>query len=423
MSYKSQIKENESLMKLRLIRLVKNSKYSQKQVATIFSCYRFYLLASRPNYLTRLLSRLWHEMCYTTCMFKPKFTITPAINTTIAEIEKLKTIVDQATILPELEVQLRFRATVEAVHSSTSIEGNPLNQLEVQKLLQGDAITAPDYALKEVLNYKQALDWLNEKTTKKRFLSSKEVLKLHSLVMDGLLPKKKTGMWRLGPIYVVDEVNGKEIVQYTGPDAEKLPQLIESFLKWVQVQQKTKLHPVLLAGLIHYIFVSIHPFSDGNGRTTRLLVSQYLKSANYNFRDSLSLDAYYLQHRTSYYQALSLGQDFDSRMYADITPFLDFFVNGFLKSAQTLSKYIQSEKMLDDQGNPLRLNQEEFQLLDYVYQFGSIRLTEAEDILSTAKRTTQRRLMSLVDKQILKIKGKGPATKYILKSNNKNEEY
>lgn len=89
-----------------------------------------------------------------------------------------------------MEVQLRFRATVEAVHSLTSIEGNPLNQLEVQKLLQGDAVTAPDYALKEVLNYKQALDWLNEKTTKKEFLSSKEVLKLHSLVMDGLLPKK-----------------------------------------------------------------------------------------------------------------------------------------------------------------------------------------------------------------------------------------
>jgi len=61
-------------------------------------------------------------------MFKPKFTITPEINKRIAEIEKLKTLVDHATILPELEVQLRFRATVESVHSSTSIEGNPLSE-------------------------------------------------------------------------------------------------------------------------------------------------------------------------------------------------------------------------------------------------------------------------------------------------------
>lgn len=349
-------------------------------------------------------------------MFKPKFTITPAINTIVAEIEKIKTIVDQATILPELEVQLRFRATVEAVHSSTSIEGNPLNQIEVQKVLQGNAVTAPDYAIKEVLNYKEALDWLSKQSTKDVFLSSKKVLKLHGLVMEGLLPKQKVGVWRPGPIYVVDEVNGRETVQYKGPEADKLPKLIDTFLKWVQVQQETKLHPVLLAGLIHYIFVSIHPFSDGNGRTTRLLVGQYLRSADYNFRDSLSLDGYYLLHRNEYYQALSLGKDFDSRMYADITPFLEFFVNRFLESAQTLSKYIQSEKIFDNQGRPLRLNQEELQLLDYVYQFGSIDLAEAEDILSTAKRTTQRRLMSLVDKQILKIVGKGPATKYILYS-------
>lgn len=103
-------------------------------------------------------------------------------------------------------------------------------------------------------------------------------------------------------------------------------------------------------------------------------------------------------------------------MYADITPFLEFFVNGFLKSAQTLSKYIQSEKIFDDQSKPLRLDQEELQLLDYVYQFRSINLAEAEEVLSTARRTTQRRLMNVVDKKILKITGKGPATKYILHS-------
>lgn len=349
-------------------------------------------------------------------MFKPQFTITPALNSQIAEIEKLRAIVDQANILPELEVQLRFRATVEAVHSSTSIEGNPLNELEVQKVLQGNAVAAPDYAIKEVLNYKQALDWLSQPQRVKSLLNSKQVLKLHDLVMNGLLPQEKVGSWRPGSVYVVDEVDGKEVVQYTGPDAKDMPQLVTSFLQWVAKQQKTQLHPVLLAGLIHYIFVSIHPFSDGNGRTTRLLVQHYLKTANYDFRDSLSLDGYYLLHRSEYYEALSRGKDFDSRLYADITPFLDFFVAGFLESTQTLSRYIKSGKMLDEQNKPLRLNPEELQLLDYVYQFGSINVTEANEILSTTKRTTQRRLMGLVDKNILAVKGKGPATNYVLVS-------
>lgn len=348
-------------------------------------------------------------------MFKPKFTITSDINSTIAEIEKLKTIVDQATILPELEVQLRFRATVDSVHSSTSIEGNPLNQQEVQKVLRGNSVTASDYALREVLNYKQALDWLNQNTNELDE-DPEQILTLHSLVMRDLLPSKKVGNWRSGSIYVVDKINGEEIVQYTGPEAERIPKLINSFLKWVSIQQKANLHPVLLAGLIHYIFVSIHPFSDGNGRTTRLLVHKYLKSANYTFRDSLSLDGYYLLNRKKYYKALNRGEDFDLRMYSDITPFLEFFVSGFLNSAKTLTKYVQSGKLFDEDKKPLRLNQEELRLLDYTYQFGSITLTEAMDVLTTAKRTTQRRLMSLVDKNILKVVGRGPATKYLLVS-------
>lgn len=352
-------------------------------------------------------------------MFKPQFTITPTINSQIAEIEKLRAIVNQANILPELEVQLRFRATVEAVHSSTSIEGNPLNELEVQKVLQGNTVTAPDYAIKEVLNYKQALDWLSQPKRVESLLNSKQVLKLHGLVMKGLLPKEKVGFWRLGSVYVVDEVDGKEIVQYTGPEAKDVPQLVKSFLQWIAKQQKTQLHPVLLAGLIHYIFVSIHPFSDGNGRTTRLLVQHYLKIADYDFRDSLSLDGHYLLHRNEYYEALSRGKDFESRMYADITPFLDFFVTGFLESAQTISRYIKSGRVLNEQDKPLRLNPEELQLLDYVYQFGSINVAEANEILSTTKRTTQRRLKGLVDKKILAVEGKGPATTYILASNNK----
>ena len=288
-------------------------------------------------------------------MFAPQFTITPAINSQIAEIEKLRTIVDQANILPELEMQLRFRATVEAVHSSTSIEGNPLNELEVQKVLQGNTVTAPDYAIKEVLNYKQALDWLSQPQRLESLLNSKQVLQLHSLVMNGLLPMEKVGSWRPGSVYVVDEVNGKEIVQYTGPESRDVPQLVKSFLQWIGQQQQTQLHPVLLAGLIHYIFVSIHPFSDGNGRTTRLLVQHYLKTAGYDFRGSLSLDGYYLLHRNEYYEALSRGKNFESRIYADTTPFLDFFVTGFLESAQTLSRYVKSGKVLNEQGKPLRL--------------------------------------------------------------------
>ncbi len=351
-------------------------------------------------------------------MFQPNFIITPEINNRIAEIEKLKTLVDQATILPELEVQLRFRATVESIHGSTSIEGNPLNEQEVKRVLHGNTITAPDYAIKEILNYKKALDWLNKKESQQDLLTSKQILHIHKLLMTDLLPKEKVGVWRPGPIYIVDEINKKEIVRYIGPKATDLPKLISGFLKWVSIQQKNqRYHPILLAGLIHYIFVSIHPFSDGNGRTTRLITHNYLKISKYDFRQSLTLDSYYLQHRQEYYQSLSRGKTFNDRMESNITKFLDFFTKGFLQSSQNISQYIKLNKISNKSNKPLRLNQEELQILDYVYEFGSINISEAIEFLRATRRTVQRRLTNLVDNNILKVEGKGPATKYLL--NNK----
>jgi len=191
--------------------------------------------------------------------------------------------------------------------------------------------------------------------------------------------------------------------------------LIDSFIKWVLIQiEDEKLHPVLLAGLIHFIFVSIHPFSDGNGRASRLLTHHYLRYSGYDFKDSLSLDNYYLQNQGEYYEALSRGETFNERMYADITPFLDYFTQGFLTSAQIVSQYIKSGRVTDNNKKPIRLNKEELQILDYIYQFGSTDISEMVEVLGSTKRTAQRRIMSLVEKEILTVEGKGPATKYML---------
>lgn len=337
------------------------------------------------------------------------------MNNKIAKIEKLKTLFEQASILPELAVELRFRATVESVHSSTSIEGNPLSKIDVQQVLQEKPVRASEYAIQEVINYKNAMMWLDEPQNSQIISTQKQILTLHKLVMKDLLPAQKIGSFRPADIYIVDQINGKEIVQYTGPDAGDLQQLVNSFLKWIVVQKNMALlHPVLLSGLIHYIFVSIHPFSDGNGRTTRLLTQQYLKSENYDFNSSLSLETYYLAHRSKYYEALSRGKTFEDRMFADITPFLEFFLDGFLDCATQVSRYVQVGKILDVHEKPIRLNKEELLIIDYIYQFESASLEETLDITRAKKRTVQRRLSELVSKGILKRVGNGRAGRYFL---------
>src|SRR3989344_1402301 len=129
-------------------------------------------------------------------MYTPQFTITPQVANDIVEIEGIRTLVEQSKILPEQEIALRYRATVEAVHSSTTIEGNPLNKRQVEAVLAGKEVAQGEYAILEVKNYKRALDWLEKRRLRSQPISVKDVLTLHSITMDGLLPKKKVGHLR-----------------------------------------------------------------------------------------------------------------------------------------------------------------------------------------------------------------------------------
>ena len=349
-------------------------------------------------------------------MYKPRFTITPEINNRIAEIERIRAQVERTSILPEVEIHLRFRATVESVHSSTSIEGNPLNVLQVQDVLQGKIVRAPDYAVIEVLNYKNALDWISAQQSKT--LTTETVLSLHQFMMKDLLPSEKVGHFRPGPIYVVNEENESESIEYIGPEAREVPRLVENLCKWMDLEQQKILHPVLRAGLFHYLFVSVHPFSDGNGRTTRLFTEHLLQVWNYGFKNTLSLDSYYLQHQLEYYEALNRSRTFDGRMDADITPFLDFFTTGFLESVQTLQQYVEIGGF--EMGKaPIRLNTEELSILDYAHQFGAVALSDVIDMLNIPRRTAQRRLQTLVSKGIIEKFDQGPAVRYRILIRNK----
>lgn len=346
-------------------------------------------------------------------MLRPRFTITPDINQNIAQIEKIKTIIERSKVLPEVEIELRLRASVEAVHSSTTIEGNPLNKLQVQKVLKGQPVRASDYAIKEVLNYKAALDWIENRLEQTTKLDEKDVLTIHNIVMADLLPKEKIGNLRPGPIYIVEVKNEREIVHYTGPQAKKIPQLIAELFEWLALSESSQLHTILIAGLLHFLFVSIHPFSDGNGRVTRLLTMLYLRQRKYGFRGTLALDGYYLQNRQAYYRALSLGKNYDARLKADATPFLAFFTKGFLTSVQSLYEEIKLGITNSNVSDPVRLSRDELAILDYVRLLGSITAHEVMDNLGLSKRTAQRRLQSLEDKKLLRREGKGRSTKYV----------
>lgn len=349
-------------------------------------------------------------------MFKPIFTISPDVLSAISEISEIKVIVERSRVLPLNELQLKREAMIRMVHTSTSIEGNTLKEYQVDKVLSGMSIAADEKSILEVKNYQIALKEVEKMAIMGKKINEEIILNLHKIVMKGLLNIEKTGRYRPGPIYIVDDLgNGKEKLRYEGPVANDLKRLLKELLTWLYKVNKDKLHPLLKAAIFHTQFVHIHPFSDGNGRVTRLLTNLLLYLDKWDFRKVIVLEEFYNKSRQDYYNALAYGWDDKFNEGADLTPWIEYFMAGFLVESRKVAQKIQSIGLtkIHDKASTVYLDPDEVKIMDFLATSQQFKSEDIMKLLNIAKRTAQLKLKGLVEKGVIKSKGKGPATFYI----------
>lgn len=343
-------------------------------------------------------------------MFNPKYQITDKILSDLTKISEIKSLVEKSNILPAREIFLKKMAIVGMAHSSTSIEGNTLNEYQIEKLVKGEKITAKAREILEVNNYLQALKLVDKFYESKKPIDKKVILDVHKSVILGLIDKNKIGVFRSGPVYIVNvSVNGTEELVYTPPKFDKVEPLINELVDWIN--KKNDIHPIIKAGVFHYQFVSIHPFSDGNGRSTRLLTLLYLYQAGYVFKKSLVLEDFYNNDRKRYYENLQTGKNFKNRENADLTKWLEYFTEGFLFEVQRVKDLILSSP--NKSNKQIVLNEDELKIVDFTVSIGKITSDDVVDILDIPKRTAQDKLKKLVNLKVIKKIGSGPTTYYI----------
>jgi Fic family protein len=189
-----------------------------------------------------------------------------------AEIDRLKSQLDALRPLPEaLLDNLRELYNVRLTYHSTAIEGNTLTQSETQIVLE-KGITIGGKALKdhlEVINHGRAIDYIRDLAQSNEAITEWEIRQLHGLVCRG-----ETGAGAYRSVNVM--AAGSD---HRYPDALTVPNLMAEFVAWMM--NATSMHPIVLASEVHYRFVTIHPFSDGNGRTARLLMNLILLRSGY----------------------------------------------------------------------------------------------------------------------------------------------
>ena len=270
-------------------------------------------------------------------MFKPNFTITPEIATTLMKIEALKESIKNLPLTPLLVKTLCDAARLQSVHYSTQIEGNRLSQKEVEQVIRGVGhFSGRQGDELEIKGYHLALEWLEGNISKP--VSETTIKKIHALVEGEGKSRAKPTPYRIGQNVVKDSASG--VIIYMPPEWRDVPALMKDLVKWL-ITERANLPTPILAAIAHYQFVTIHPYYDGNGRTARLLTTLVLCQGDYDLKGLYSLEEYYARDLQGYYNAISRGGHHNyyfGRAEADITPWIEYFVSGMLDAFTNAQK-------------------------------------------------------------------------------------
>ena len=178
--------------------------------------------------------------------------------------------------------------------ASSEVENIITTNDELYKSLVADR-KVEDPAAKEVLSYKEAL-WLSlEELKTKPFITTNLCIKIVQCI------KQNTASIRVMPGTTLSSTQGKVI--YTPPSGEtvirKKMTNLEKF-----INEDSSIDPLIKMALLHYQFEAIHPFSDGNGRTGRILLLLYLKLSGLLDTPAIYLSEYIIKNKTEYYRKL-----------------------------------------------------------------------------------------------------------------------
>jgi len=336
-------------------------------------------------------------------MFKPKYTLTPAILANLSEIERLYGRLEGLTIPQHLLLNLQRDNLIQSAYVSNSIEGNPLSQAEVTNLLLNDRVPV-NRDEKEVVNYFNILKTLDKRVHK--LLDINQILDMHKVLMEGVKDEIK-GKIRNKEIVIGNYGEDNRIIVKHNPpfhSREEIELLMEELLDWFQNNQEL---PILKAGIFHHHFVYIHPFEDGNGRVCRLSTALIFLKNNYLINKYFVLDDYYDIDRQQYSDVLHTAD------FGDKTEWLEYFTEGVKYSLQSALGKIESglSKLTFD----IRPTPREQEALEIVKKYKEINSADLSKELQITRQQAFNLLKSLTNKGYLEKKGSTKSSYYILK--------
>ena len=262
---------------------------------------------------------------------------------------------------------------------------------------------------KEVKNYFRLLEQipgLMKKYDKK--INQQLILECHSNMLSGIVERNLLGKFRDVQNAVYEAGSGRLV--YLPPEKDDVRPLIDDLCKWTS---EAKIHPIILAGIFHNQFVTIHPFVDGNGRCARFLTLYLLDSLGYNWKQIVPIDRYYADNRNLYYEMLQ--QDYQHNYYygrneTNFTKWIEYYVSGIrivLEGTINQAELYKTRNIL--------INNRQAKILKYLKDNKSITSVQYAKRFGISTRMAARDLKQLTEWENLSVIGMARATKYFLK--------
>ncbi len=342
-------------------------------------------------------------------MFNPKYTISNKLLSNIKRISEIVVELNNRNFSRIILLDMERRAREISAYSSTSIEGNPLPLTDVKRILKNSPENARD-SEKEVLNYNKALVNLDALIKNgQEIFNKKLIIQVQQTVITGLIEKYRCGEIRQEAVFVNNPKTHQTV--YLPPNHQDVSKLLEELFFYLD-KSKNTIDPLILAGIFHKQFVVIHPFVDGNGRTSRLATKVLLAKMGLDTFHLFSFENYYNQNVTRYFKEVGcLGDYYEVRDQIDFTSWLEYFTDGIIDELLRVIKELEKEKISPSD----ELKEYHQNIISYIKEKGYIADRDYAALTQRARPTRNLDFRKLIAAGIIEKFGKGKATYYKLK--------
>jgi len=280
-------------------------------------------------------------------------------------------------------------------------EGTRLTLAEAEQLLAGQSVPQADAEdVRELLNYRDAFNLVSDYLLDVESPITEGLIReIHKRLVAGVRGERaRPGEYRLVQNYIANSITGDII--YTPPPPGDVQSLMRDLVQWLN--SPGNVHPILVSGIAQFQLVHIHPFIDGNGRTSRLLSTLSLYRAGYDFKRLFTISEYYDRDRNAFYTALQSVRETEM----DLTGWLEYFVTGLATQLDEVKARGKLAIQADILQRDHHLNERQISALRQVLREGELSIQTYQHLYpNTSRRTLQRDLKVMIEKEILVSEG------------------